>query len=231
MYGMGGRDEGLCAACKRVSCLFPGVCPNLDSSHEAHRGLLERILRIPGVKHVFIASGIRYDLLMDARGAMSPDKAQWFRLLVTRLVGGHLSVAPEHASEPVLRLMRKPPFECFLRFKEAFERESVRAGKEQYLIPYFIASFPGSTDANMREVENWLRGERRRLQQIQDFLPAPMTLAGAMYHTGLGPEKGPDGAYLSLQVAKGGMARQRQRGSLTGEKPKPPRENPKGGKR
>lgn len=215
MYGMGGRNVETCARCRRVSCIFPGVCPNLDASHTAQIHLLRRALEIPGVRHAFVASGIRYDLLF-ARGKteLTRDGREYLELLAQRLVGGHLSVAPEHASEAVLRLMRKPSFACFLRFCALFQEESARAGKEQYLIPYFIAGFPGSTERDMREVMDWLRRENRRLQQIQDFLPGPMTLAAAMYHAGLEPAR-----FLKIHVPKTPAQRRAQRETLLNKPP------------
>jgi radical SAM superfamily enzyme YgiQ (UPF0313 family) len=215
MYGMGGRNLETCALCRRPSCIFPDVCPNLDASHAAQIHLLRRALEIPGVRHAFVASGIRYDLLF-ARGKteLTRDGREYLSLLAQRLVGGHLSVAPEHASEAVLRLMRKPSFACFLRFCALFQEESARAGKEQYLIPYFIAGFPGSTERDMREVLDWLRRENRRLQQIQDFLPGPMTLAAAMYHAGLEPAR-----FRKIHVPKASTQRRAQRETLLNKPP------------
>lgn len=215
MYRMAGRNLETCARCRRVSCIFPDVCPNLDVSHAAQIHLLRRALEIPGVRHAFVASGIRYDLLF-ARGKteLTRDGREYLELLAKRLVGGHLSVAPEHASETVLRLMRKPPFACFLRFCALFQEESARAGKEQYLIPYFIAGFPGSTERDMREVLDWLRRENRRLQQIQDFLPGPMTLAAAMYHAGLEPAR-----FKKIHVPKAPAQRRAQRETLLNKPP------------
>jgi len=215
MYGMGGRNLETCARCRRVSCIFPDVCPNLDASHAAQIRLLRRVLELPGVRHAFVASGIRYDLLF-ARGKteLTRDGREYLSLLAQHLVGGHLSVAPEHASDAVLRLMRKPSFACFLRFCALFQEESARAGKEQYLIPYFIAGFPGSTERDMREVLDWLRRENRRLQQIQDFLPGPMTLAAAMYHAGLEPAR-----FKKIHVPKAPAQRRAQRETLLNKPP------------
>jgi uncharacterized radical SAM protein YgiQ len=207
MYAMAGRDLELCAKCRRTSCVYPEVCANLNASHAAHIRLLRRALEVPGVRHVFVASGVRYDLLFQRDGKeLTPNGREYLTLLARRLVGGHLSVAPEHTSEAVLRLMHKPPFVCFERFAELFTKESVRAGKEQYLIPYFIAGFPGSTERDMREVKDYLQRENRRLQQIQDFLPGPMTLAAAMYHA----EMEPDG-FRKIRVPKSPAQRRAQR--------------------
>ncbi|NQU42205.1 DUF3362 domain-containing protein, partial [bacterium] len=212
MYGMEGKDRSTCDTCRRASCLFPDLCPNLNVSHERQVRLLRRALDTPQVRHLFIASGIRYDLLLPRENSgMCPDAQEYFRLLVGRLVGGHLSVAPEHASEKVLRLMRKPSYERYERFLRLFQEESTRAGKEQYLIPYFIASFPGSTEADMQEVACHLREEGRKPQQIQDFLPGPMTLAAAMYYAEREPRQ-----FQPIPVAKEARQRRRQREILLG---------------
>jgi uncharacterized radical SAM protein YgiQ len=206
-YGIGGRDPRICGLCRRPSCLFPGVCPNLSLSFTAQTRLLRRALEAPGVKHVHVASGIRYDLLMDATGEKPrPEAREYFSLLVENLVGGHLSVAPEHVSPRVLRWMRKPSFKVFRAFSRLFAEWSARAGKEQYLIPYFIASFPGCTEADMEQVKTFLKEAGRRLQQVQDFLPGPMTLAGAMYHAEMEPK-----SFQPIHVAKTDAERRRQR--------------------
>ncbi|MBN1868288.1 YgiQ family radical SAM protein [Candidatus Sumerlaeota bacterium] len=199
MYGMGGRDLAVCERCGRVSCLWPAVCSNLDTSHARQVGLLRKALAIPGVRHLFVASGIRYDLLLGRRTArrgrgtttfarLRKDRKDYLRLLVERLVGGHLSVAPEHVSPRVLRLMRKAPFETYVEFSRLFAELSARADKKQYLMPYFIASFPGSTEQDMSEVASFLEGAGQKIEQIQDFLPGPMTVASALYWSGLDPE-------------------------------------------
>ena len=155
---------------------------------------------MPGVKHVFVQSGIRMDVALRT--------PEYLRELVRHHVSGHLKVAPEHLDPSVLRRMRKPAgvFEPFL---EAFRQESAAAGKEQYLVPYFISSFPGCTQQEMRVVEEYLRATRWNLQQVQDFIPLPMTPAAAMYVTGIDYETGE-----AIPVARGAGERQRQRASL-----------------
>ncbi len=177
MYMLCCTDREAQKTCKRTSCLFPSICNKLKTSHKEQIELLKTILKIQGIRKVFIASGVRYDLAMCDR--------EYLKQLISEHVSGQLKVAPEHKDPKVLELMRKPSFEVFLKFREVFNNISISAGKEQYLVPYFISSFPGSTDAKMLDLENWLKKEHWKLQQIQNFIPLPMTLASAMYWTGL----------------------------------------------
>ncbi len=178
-YGLGCKNPKAREACRKPSCLFPSICPNLDTDHSRQISLLRKARAVSGVRKVVISSGVRFDLaLRDPR---------YIEELVTHHVGGHLKLAPEHADRDVLKLMRKPPFEVFEKFREEFDRVSARAKKEQFIVPYFISCFPGTTDQKMRAVNEWLREQGWKLQQVQAFIPTPMTIASAMYWTGLDP--------------------------------------------
>ncbi|MCD8266888.1 MAG: YgiQ family radical SAM protein [Prevotellaceae bacterium] len=180
MYMMGGRDKGQCASCKRPSCAFPRVCPNLNADHRPLLDVYRAVDAVPGVKKSLVGSGVRYDLL--------PDDPAYTRELITRHVGGRLKVAPEHTSPRVLRLMRKPGYDLFLRFKRTFESVCRKAGLErQQLVPYFISSHPGCTEEDMAELAALTKQEGFRLEQVQDFTPTPMTLATETFYTGLDP--------------------------------------------
>ncbi len=179
MYQMGCRDPELRAVCRRHSCLHPKICRNLETDHTPLLRLLSAVRTAPGVKRVFIASGIRYDL-----AERSPE---FVSALARHYVGGQLSVAPEHSDARVLRLMRKPNLECYERFAAAFSRASDAARKQQYLVPYFITGHPGSSLADTIELARYLKANNMRPRQIQDFIPTPMSLATAMYYTGRDP--------------------------------------------
>jgi uncharacterized radical SAM protein YgiQ len=195
MYRMGCRDAVLRIRCRRSSCLFPGVCPNLTTSHAPLIHLYRRVRGLPGIKKVLIGSGVRYDLALR-----SPE---YVRELVFWHVGGYLKVAPEHTEPGPLALMQKPGPEEFERFQALFTRYSRQAGKEQYLIPYLIAAHPGTTDQDMLRLALWLKAHDFRPEQVQTFLPSPMTLSTIMYHTGLNPLKDPDLAMEPLDVPRG----------------------------
>ncbi|HNR22325.1 MAG TPA: YgiQ family radical SAM protein [Steroidobacteraceae bacterium] len=179
MYRIACRSREIEAACRRPSCVYPGICPNLDTDHSALIGLYRRAREVPGVKKVLIASGVRYDLAIE-----SPE---YVKELVQHHVGGYLKIAPEAISEGPLSKMMKPGIATYDRFKELFERYSKEAGKEQYLIPYFIAAHPGTTDEDMLELALWLKKNGFRADQVQAFLPSPMATATAMYHSGRNP--------------------------------------------
>ncbi|MFW6286774.1 MAG: YgiQ family radical SAM protein [Candidatus Sumerlaeota bacterium] len=208
MYGMAGKDEALCAACKRPSCLFPDVCRNLNTSHGALVDLWKRILDIPGVKHAFVASGIRHDLI-EADLEMG---AAFLKLLAERLVGGQLSVAPEHSEDSVLLKMRKPPAAKFERFVKEFRKVAKNAGRDLYVIPYLIASFPGSTKEDAEKARAWVERMGCPSRQIQDFLPGPMTMAGVMHYTKLDPASG-----QTIHVPAKAGERREQRDALLGK--------------
>jgi uncharacterized radical SAM protein YgiQ len=179
MYRMRCTRPDVEARCRRLSCIHPSVCKLLGTDHKPTIDLLRRARATPGVKRVFVQSGIRMDL------ARLDD--EYVDELARHHVGGHLKVAPEHVSDAVLELMKKPAQRTFEEFAEKFERASEKAGKEQYLVPYFIASHPGSTLAEMIELATFLKRSGYRPRQVQDFIPAPMDVATCMYHTGLDP--------------------------------------------
>ncbi len=176
MYRLACKDPAIEAACRRPSCVYPGICPNLNTDHTPLIKLYRRARALPGIKKIFIASGLRYDLAVE-----SPE---YVKELVTHHVGGYLKIAPEHTEQSVLSKMMKPGMGTYDRFKEMFDRFSKEAGKEQYLIPYFIAAHPGTTDTDMLNLALWLKRNGFRADQVQVFLPSPMSIATAMYHSG-----------------------------------------------
>jgi uncharacterized radical SAM protein YgiQ len=179
MYRLACKDPAVEAACRRPSCVFPGICPNLNTDHAPLVSLYRKARALPGIKKVLIASGLRYDL-----AATSPE---YVRELATHHVGGYLKIAPEHTENGPLQLMMKPGLGAYDRFKQLFDKYSKEAGKKQYLIPYFIAAHPGTTDGDMLALALWLKRNGFRADQVQAFLPSPMASATAMYHTGKNP--------------------------------------------
>ncbi|MGI9328247.1 MAG: YgiQ family radical SAM protein, partial [Pseudomonadales bacterium] len=176
MYRLACKSRSVEAACRRPSCVYPGVCPNLNTNHQPLIDLYRKARELPGVKKVLIASGVRYDLAIE-----SPE---YVRELAQHHTGGYLKIAPEALAEGPLSKMMKPGMDTYYRFKELFDRYSKQAGKEQYLIPYFIAAHPGTTDEDMLELAVWLKQNGFRADQVQAFLPSPMATATAMYHSG-----------------------------------------------
>ena len=189
MYAMHGKDERLCRRCKRPSCIHPTVCPNLNNDHRPLLEIYHAVDALPGIKKSFIGSGVRYDLLLHQTGDAAVDKstAQYTRELITRHVSGRLKVAPEHTSDRVLHLMRKPPFEQFYRFKRIFDRLNQELDLRQQLIPYFISSHPGCTEEDMAELAVITKQLDFHLQQVQDFTPTHMTVATEAWYTGFHP--------------------------------------------
>jgi uncharacterized radical SAM protein YgiQ len=179
MWRLACKSREIEAACRKPSCVFPDICDNLGTDHAPLVGLYRKARAIPGVKKVLVASGVRYDLAVR-----SPE---WIRELAQHHTGGYLKIAPEHTEEGPLRHMMKPGIGAYDRFKELFDRYSEEAGKEQYLIPYFIAAHPGTTDEDMLNLALWLKRNGFRPDQVQAFLPSPMASATAMYHTGYNP--------------------------------------------
>lgn len=179
MYRLACKDPEIEAACRKPSCVYPGICSNLNTDHDPLIELYREARELPGVKKVLIASGLRYDLAVE-----SPE---YVRELVTHHVGGYLKIAPEHTEEGPLSKMMKPGIGAYDRFKELFDRYSKEAGKEQYLIPYFIAAHPGTTDEDMMNLALWLKRNGFRADQVQAFYPSPMATATAMYHSGRNP--------------------------------------------
>jgi len=182
MYRLACKDPAIEKSCRRLSCVHPGICKNLDTDHSALIGLYRKARALPGIKKILIASGLRYDLAVE-----SPE---YVRELVTHHVGGYLKIAPEHTEEGPLSRMMKPGMGTYDRFKAMFDRFSKEAGKEQYLIPYFIAAHPGTTDEDMLNLALWLKRNEFRADQVQAFLPGPMALATAMWHSGRNPLRG-----------------------------------------
>ncbi|HEY1584179.1 MAG TPA: YgiQ family radical SAM protein, partial [Polyangia bacterium] len=182
MYQMRCEDEKYESRCRRLSCVHPDICKHLKTDHGPLIDLMKRVREEPGVKHVHIASGVRTDLVVDGtRGN------EYLEELTRHHVGGQLSVAPEHVSDDTLRLMKKPPIESYDRFTEQFRCASGAAGKEQYLIPYFISGHPGSTLDDMIAQAQDLKKKGYRPRQVQDFIPTPMSLAATMYYSGIDP--------------------------------------------
>ena len=184
MYRMGGKDKTLCERCKRPSCIHPAICRNLVTDHRPLIDLYRAVDAVPGVKHTYIGSGVRYDLILAARDGSGTDYA---RELITRHVSGRLKVAPEHTSDSVLHVMRKPSFTQFEEFKRLFDRICREAGLRQQLIPYFISSHPGCTAEDMAELAVITKRLNFHLEQVQDFTPTPMTVSTEAWYTGLHP--------------------------------------------
>jgi uncharacterized radical SAM protein YgiQ len=179
MYRLACKSREVESACRRPSCVYPGICPNLNTDHTPLIRLYRRVRALPGIRKVLIASGVRYDLAVQSPG--------YVKELAQHHTGGYLKVAPEALAEGPLSKMMKPGVAAYDRFKELFERYSREAGKEQYLIPYFIAAHPGTSDEDMLELALWLKRQRLRADQVQAFLPGPMATATAMYHSGKNP--------------------------------------------
>ncbi len=181
MYRIACKSREIEAACRKPSCVYPGICPNLNTDHSALTQLYREARNLKGVKKVLIASGLRYDLAIE--------DPEYVRELVTHHVGGYLKIAPEHTENGPLSKMMKPGIGAYDRFKQLFEKFSKEAGKEQYLIPYFIAAHPGTTDEDMLNLALWLKKNGFRADQVQAFYPSPMATATAMFHTDKNPLK------------------------------------------
>lgn len=179
MYRLGCKSVEIETACRKLSCVHPEICPNLNTDHQPLIKLYERSRALPGIKKILVASGLRYDLAVQ-----SPA---YVKALVTHHVGGYLKIAPEHTESGPLSKMMKPGMKAYYRFKELFDLYSKEAGKEQYLIPYFIAAHPGTTDEDMLHLAQWLKKNGFRADQVQTFLPSPMAIATAMYHSTKNP--------------------------------------------
>ncbi len=179
MYRLGCSDKEVEATCRRLSCVYPGICKNLNTDHSKLISLYRKAREIPGIKRILIGSGLRYDLAVH-----SPE---YVKELVTHHVGGLLKIAPEHTEEGVLSKMQKPGIGAYNEFKKMFERYTKEAGKEQYLVPYFIAAHPGTTDEDMVNLALWLKKNNFKLDQVQTFMPTPMAMATTMYHSHKNP--------------------------------------------
>lgn len=189
MYNMKGKDESICAKCVAPSCIHPVICSNLNTSHAAMTTLYQKIDAHPKVKKAFIGSGIRYDLLVDDFNKNNEDGNHdaYIEQVVTRHISGRLKVAPEHTADATLRVMRKPSFKYFHKFKEKYDLISERNGLNQPLIPYFISSHPGCDEVDMAELAAETKDMGFQLEQVQDFTPTPMTVAEVIYYTGVHP--------------------------------------------
>ena len=189
MYRMKGRDENLCHKCKRPSCIHPSVCPNLNADHRPLLDIYRAVDSLPGIKKSFIGSGVRYDLLLHPYKdpQLAEAAREYTRQLITRHVSGRLKAAPEHTSDRVLRIMRKPSFQLFETFKKLFDRINREAGLRQQLIPYFISSHPGCHEEDMAELAVITKRLDFHLEQVQDFTPTPMTVSTETWYTGIHP--------------------------------------------
>lgn len=197
MYRMEGRNRAACAKCSRPSCIFPKVCPNLNNDHRPLLRLYRTIRGMKGIKHAYIGSGIRYDLF---------DDSPYLDEVVKYHTSGRLKVAPEHTSDRVLALMRKPSFRLFEQLNERFRGICAREGLPYQLIPYFISSHPGCTEADMKQLAEVTRRLHFRLEQVQDLTPTPMTLSSVMFYTGMNPYTGE-----KLYVARTREEKERQK--------------------
>ncbi|MGC1730920.1 MAG: YgiQ family radical SAM protein, partial [Steroidobacteraceae bacterium] len=195
MYRLACKSREIESACRRPSCVYPGICPNLDTDHTPLIRLYQRARALPGIRKVLIASGVRYDLAIE-----SPE---YVKELAQHHTGGYLKIAPEALAEGPLSKMMKPGVAAFDRFKALFDRYSKEAGKEQYLIPYFIAAHPGTSDEDMLELALWLKRNGFRADQVQAFLPGPMATATAMYHSGRNPLRRITRTSEEVRVPKG----------------------------
>jgi len=195
MYRLHCKSPAIESACRRPSCVFPGICPNLNTDHAPLINLYRRARTLKGIKKILIASGVRYDLAIE-----SPE---YVKELATHHTGGYLKIAPEAIGEGPLSKMMKPGVGTYHKFKELFDRYSREAGKEQYLIPYFIAAHPGTRDQDMLELAVWLKKNGFRADQVQAFLPSPMATATAMYHSGKNPLKRITRASEEVVIPKG----------------------------
>lgn len=192
MYGMCGKNTEICKKCMKPSCLHPVPCPNLNTDHGPLLDIYHSVDALPGIKKSFIGSGVRYDLSMHPTGNSEIDRTnrRYNRELIEKHVSGRLKVAPEHTSDKVLTVMRKPSFNLFYDFKKLFDEVNRECGLKQQLIPYFISSHPGCHEEDMAELAVTTRNLNFHLEQVQDFTPTPMTVATEIYYTGYHPYTG-----------------------------------------
>ncbi len=199
MYRIACKSESIEKNCRKLSCVYPGICENLNTDHSALVQLYRKARAIKGVKKILIGSGVRYDLAVK-----SPE---YVKELVQHHVGGYLKIAPEHSEENVLSKMMKPGMDAYDEFKAMFEKFSAEAGKKQYLIPYFIAAHPGTTDEDMLNLALWLKKYDFKLDQVQTFTPTPMAMATAMYHSGKNPLRKVTADSDNVPIPKAGNVR------------------------
>ncbi|MDX9748760.1 MAG: YgiQ family radical SAM protein [Paludibacter sp.] len=189
MYEMRGKDMEICKQCRKPSCIFPKVCFNLNTDHSPLTDIYRSVDKIPGIKKSFVGSGIRYDIMLtDTKDEKSNrSHEEYTRELITKHVSGRLKIAPEHTSDNVLKVMRKPSFDYFYKFKEMFDRLNRETGKNQQLIPYFISSHPNCGPEDMADLAIRTKNLDFKLEQVQDFTPTPMTVATEIYYSGYHP--------------------------------------------
>jgi uncharacterized radical SAM protein YgiQ len=199
MYRIACKSETIEKSCRKLSCVYPGICENLNTDHSALIQLYRKARALKGIKKILIGSGVRYDLAVK-----SPE---YVKELVQHHVGGYLKIAPEHSEENVLSKMMKPGMEAYDEFKAMFEKFSAEAGKKQYLIPYFIAAHPGTTDQDMLNLALWLKKYDFKLDQVQTFTPTPMAMATAMYHSGKNPLRKVTADSENVAIPKAGNVR------------------------
>lgn len=212
MYRLACKEPEIEAACRKPSCVFPGICPNLNTDHSSLIELYKEARALPGVKKVLIASGLRYDLAVE-----SPE---YIKELVTHHVGGYLKIAPEHTENGPLSKMMKPGIDSYDRFEQLFTKYSKEAGKKQYLIPYFIAAHPGTSDEDMMNLALWLKTKDLRADQVQAFYPSPMATATTMYHTERNPLSKVDYKSEKVEIIKGERQRRLHKAFLRYHDPK-----------
>jgi len=207
MYRMKGKDMKLCMSCSRPSCIWPGVCKNLQTSHKQLTELYRKVDRLPGIKKSFVGSGVRYDLLFtEWNKNAGSEEGEYLEELVTKHVSGRLKVAPEHTAPGVLAHMRKAPFELFRKLKKRFEVITAKNDLRYEIMPYFISSHPGCTDGDMKDLVAEVKSLGIKPEQVQDFTPTPMTLSTLMYYTGFDPFTG-----KKVYVAKSSEDKKRQK--------------------
>lgn len=187
MYGMHGKDPSRCAVCRRKSCLFPSPCSNMDRNHERVLSLYRRVDAVKGIRHSYIGSGVRYDLFLDEKGFVDGSGKKYLRELMLRHTSGRLKVAPEHTEDKVLYYMAKPSFRLFERLRAEFDKINREEGTHTELVPYFISSHPGCTLQDMRKLASNKSLRGIWMEQVQDFMPTPMTTSSIMFCTGLDP--------------------------------------------
>ena len=201
MYGMKGKNQELCAKCRRKSCLFPSPCKNMDRSHERLLKLYGRIAKTKGIKHAYIGSGIRYDLFLDEKGFVDETSYPYLKELILEHTSGRLKVAPEHTEDSVLKLMAKPSFKLFERLRVEFDSIVRSSSRKCELVPYFISSHPGCGMREMRRLASNPALKGIYMDQVQDFTPTPMTTSSVMFYTGLDP-KNLDTVYVERDMDK-----------------------------
>lgn len=211
MYRLACKDPKIEESCRRLSCVYPSICVNLGTDHSKLISLYRKARAIPGVKKILISSGLRYDIAVR-----SPE---YVKELVTHHVGGLLKIAPEHTEENTLSKMMKPGIGAYDEFKEMFDRFSLEAGKKQYLIPYFIAAHPGTTDLDMLNLALWLKKNNFKLDQVQTFMPTPMAMATTMYHTRKNPLRKVTADSETVETARSGKIRRTHKAFLRYQDP------------